>query len=56
MKVNLITQESFESRHHGKSEVELQSMLQKIGVDSLETLINETVPAGIRLKNPLNLP
>ena len=56
MKVNLITQESFESRHHGKSEIELQSMLQKIGVDSLETLINETVPAGIRLKNPLNLP
>jgi glycine dehydrogenase len=56
MKVNLITQESFESRHHGKSEIELQSMLQKIGVDSLETLINETVPAGIRLNNPLNLP
>ncbi len=56
MKVNLITQESFESRHHGKSEIELQSMLQKIGVDSLETLINETVPAGIRLKNSLNLP
>ena len=56
MKVNLITQESFESRHHGKSEIELQSMLQKIGADSLETLINETVPAGIRLNNPLNLP
>jgi glycine cleavage system pyridoxal-binding protein P len=56
MKVNLITQESFESRHHGKSEIELQSMLKKIGADSLETLINETVPVGIRLNNPLNLP
>jgi glycine dehydrogenase len=56
MKVNLIAQESFESRHHGKSENDLQIMLQTIGVSSLETLINETVPEGIRLKNPLNLP
>ncbi len=56
MKVNLIAQESFESRHHGKSDAELQSMLQKIDIDSLETLINQTVPAGIRLGNPLNLP
>jgi glycine dehydrogenase len=56
MKVNLIAQESFENRHHGKSENDLQAMLQTIGVDSLETLINETVPQQIRLKNPLNLP
>ncbi|WP_394991205.1 aminomethyl-transferring glycine dehydrogenase [Emticicia sp.] len=56
MKVNLIAQESFENRHHGKSENDLQAMLQIIGVDSLETLINETVPEQIRLKKPLNLP
>ena len=56
MKVNLIAQESFENRHQGKSENDLQAMLQTIGVDSLETLINETVPEGIRLKKSLNLP
>ena len=56
MKVNLIAQESFENRHHGKSENDLQSMLQTIGVDSLEILINQTVPEQIRLKKPLNLP
>ena len=56
MKVNLIAQESFENRHHGKSENDLNAMLQTIGVDSLETLINQTVPEQIRLKAPLNLP
>jgi glycine dehydrogenase len=56
MKINLNTQESFESRHHGKSESDLQSMLKTIGADSLETLINQTVPEQIRLQNPLNLP
>jgi glycine dehydrogenase len=56
MKINLNTQESFESRHQGKSEHDLQSMLKTIGADSLETLINQTVPEQIRLQAPLNLP
>lgn len=56
MKINLNTQESFESRHQGKSENDLQSMLKTIGADSLETLINQTVPEQIRLQSPLNLP
>ncbi|WP_337045040.1 aminomethyl-transferring glycine dehydrogenase [Emticicia sp. 17c] len=56
MKINLNTQESFESRHQGKSEKDLQAMLKTIGADSLETLINETVPSQIRLQAPLNLP
>ena len=56
MKINLNTQESFESRHHGKSETDLQAMLKTIGVDSLDTLINQTVPQQIRLQTPLNLP
>ena len=56
MKVNLTAQESFEFRHHGKSENELQAMLQTIGVTHLDQLIEETIPSQIRLKNPLNLP
>jgi glycine dehydrogenase len=31
-------------------------MLKTIGVNSLDELIDQTVPAGIRLKKPLNLP
>lgn len=56
MKINLNTQESFESRHQGKSEHDLQAMLKTIGADSLDTLINQTVPEQIRLQTPLNLP
>ncbi|GAB3510165.1 aminomethyl-transferring glycine dehydrogenase [Emticicia fontis] len=56
MKINLNTQESFESRHQGKSEHDLQAMLKTIGADSLDTLINQTVPEQIRLQSPLNLP
>ena len=56
MKVNLTTTEKFESRHQGKTEAELKAMCAEIGVENLEQLINETVPANIRLGNPLNLP
>jgi len=31
-------------------------MLQAVGAESLEQLIRETIPAGIRLAKPLNLP
>ncbi|TAF76166.1 MAG: glycine dehydrogenase (aminomethyl-transferring) [Bacteroidetes bacterium] len=40
----------------GKSETELAEILATIGVKSVEQLINETVPAAIRLKNPLDIP
>ncbi|MCK6622007.1 MAG: aminomethyl-transferring glycine dehydrogenase [Calditrichaceae bacterium] len=48
--------DQFSSRHIGISASELSEMLQIIGCDSLETLLNETVPKAIRLKEPLNLP
>ncbi len=56
MLLSLNNQEKFEARHHGKSNRDLMSMLHTLGVDSLDQLINETVPAGIRLKQALNLP
>ncbi len=56
MKVNLHQQESFESRHHGKSENELAAMLKAVKASSLDELIEQTIPAVIRLAQPLNLP
>lgn len=51
-----MTQDSFFYRHTGPRKTDTEKMLSVIGVDSIETLISETVPAGIRLKKPLNLP
>src|SRR5436309_3768402 len=48
--------ERFQSRHIGPNDTERDAMLKVIGVSSLEALINEAVPARIRLKKPLNLP
>lgn len=56
MKINVNQRVSFESRHHGKSNSELAKMLRTVGAASLDELIDQTVPAGIRLKKPLHLP
>jgi glycine dehydrogenase len=46
----------FSRRHIGPDENDTQTMLETIGVDSLESLISKTVPASIRLENNLQLP
>ncbi|MFC5270685.1 aminomethyl-transferring glycine dehydrogenase [Adhaeribacter terreus] len=46
----------FKERHNGPTKQQMQEMLKTIGTDSLDTLIDETIPAAIRLKNPLNIP
>ncbi|GHT51499.1 glycine dehydrogenase (decarboxylating) [Bacteroidia bacterium] len=46
----------FVNRHVGVNESEIKAMVQKIGVSSLEQLIDETIPANIRLTEPLELP
>ena len=56
MKINLQSQEKFEDRHHGKDAQELSDMLQTLGVGTLDELIDQTVPAGIRMAEPLKLP
>lgn len=48
--------DSFVLRHNGPRREDLNTMLQKIGVDSMEELIDKTVPESIRLENPMNLP
>jgi glycine dehydrogenase len=47
---------SFEQRHIGPSQIEMNHMLRLVGVNQLDELIQQTVPAHIRLKKPLNLP
>lgn len=46
----------FERRHIGPSETETQEMLKVLKVNSLDELIEQTVPASIRLKKALQLP
>lgn len=54
--INLNSREKFEQRHLGKSNEEMKTMLSLVGVNSLDELIDQTVPNAIRLKKALNLP
>lgn len=56
MKLNIDYQEKFEQRHIAPNEQDVQKMLETIGVNSIDKLIDETVPENIRLKQALNLP
>lgn len=47
---------NFITRHNGIAEKDYPEMLKMIGASSLEQLIDETLPAKIRMKQPLNLP
>jgi glycine dehydrogenase len=46
----------FASRHIGPDPAETASMLEAIGAASLDALIDEALPASIRLARPLDLP
>ena len=46
----------FVNRHIGISTEEIPSMLQAIGVNSVDELIEQAIPSNIRLTEPLNLP
>jgi glycine dehydrogenase len=48
--------DQFVNRHNGPSEQDVGAMLHKINAPSLDALIDQTVPAAIRLKQPLRLP
>ncbi len=47
---------NFINRHNGPRKSETELMLKAIGVETLDQLIDETVPAAIRLSKPLSLP
>ncbi len=56
MEINFNSTDQFSSRHIGPNETELEEMLKVIGVESLDDLIDDTIPANIRLKQDLDLP
>lgn len=56
MKINSQYTEKFESRHIGPDSHQVAAMLKVIQADSVEQLIDQTIPPSIRLKKALNLP
>lgn len=50
------SKESFASRHNGSDHQATREMLDMIKADSMDHLIDETIPEGIRLDKPMNLP
>jgi glycine dehydrogenase len=48
--------EKFESRHNAPDAQQIKDMLKVVKASSVDELIDQTVPANIRLKKPLNLP
>ncbi len=55
MKINF-HKEAFVNRHIGPDDTQIKEMLETVGADSLDKLIDETVPANIRMEKSLNLP
>ncbi|RVT98347.1 glycine dehydrogenase (aminomethyl-transferring) [Mucilaginibacter limnophilus] len=56
MQLNTDYQEKFQFRHIAPNEADTAEMLKTVGVNSIDELIEQTIPAPIRLKQPLNLP
>jgi glycine dehydrogenase len=48
--------ESFVPRHVGPDEADVAEMLKTLGFESLDALIDATIPAGIRFRGGLDLP
>ena len=48
--------EHFKSRHIGINAEDQQTMLETIGVSSLDELIDQTIPMDIRMNEPMELP
>ena len=47
--------DTFPRRHLGPTEADIQEMLATLGLQSLNALVDATVPEGIRLSKPLSL-
>ena len=54
--MTIFDSEAFQSRHIGPDQADTAAMLAVIGASSHEALIDEAIPARIRLDHPLNLP
>ena len=56
MSININYQEKFQARHIAPNKADTAKMLKTVNASSLDELIEQTVPAKIRLAKPLNLP
>ena len=56
MKIEINSQERFDTRHNGPDAKQIEAMLSTVKADSLEDLIRQTIPDAIRLKDDLGLP
>lgn len=56
MNIDLHYTEEFKTRHIGPDETQTKEMLSLLKVQSVDELIDQTVPASIRLKEGLKLP
>src|SRR5690349_19166746 len=53
--IDLLRRDEFAGRHLGSDDAAQREMLAALGVETLDALINQVVPAGIRLREPLTL-
>ena len=56
MAIDLEYTDRFSERHIGPSSEEIRVMLETVGAESLDALIDGTIPSNIRLLRPLDLP
>ena len=56
MAIDLSFTDRFAARHIGPSDADVSAMLDELGVDSLDALVDEAIPASIRTDRPLDLP
>ncbi|MEO1021173.1 MAG: aminomethyl-transferring glycine dehydrogenase [Bacteroidota bacterium] len=52
----LFEKEAFADRHNGNNPEEIAAMLQTVNAQSVDELIEETIPEAIRLEQGMNLP
>jgi glycine dehydrogenase len=53
---NILSMNQFSERHIGPNSSDQESMLNSIGVTSIEELIEQTIPNSIRLNEKMDLP
>ena len=51
----IMIKQKFSSRHIGPRKEDYSVMLDKLGVSSIDELMNQIIPSAIRLKKPLNI-
>ncbi|PSQ85641.1 MAG: glycine dehydrogenase (aminomethyl-transferring) [Bacteroidetes bacterium QS_3_64_15] len=56
MPIDLSVTSTFAQRHIGPSDADVDAMLDTLGVESLDALVDATIPDAIRTDEPLDLP